>query len=183
MKELRDYYRSDSLKQGVFEVELVNDNLYEWCVRLLKVDPDSALHEDLVKLNEKAKEKAKGASNGDARSKERKPGIELAVLFKEDFPFSPPFVRVVEPVMTGGYILSGGAICMELLTKQGWSSAYSLESVFLQIAATFVKGRARVVFAQSARDVYSLAKAQAAYQSLVKIHAKSGWHTPPKDEG
>lgn len=33
---------------------------------------------------------------------------------------------------------------MELLTKQGWSSAYSLESVILQIAATLVKGKARI---------------------------------------
>ena len=38
---------------------------------------------------------------------------------------------------------------MELLTKQGWSSAYSLESVILQIAATLVKGKARIQFSSS----------------------------------
>jgi len=48
--------------------------------------------------------------------------------------------------MTGGYVLLGGAICMELLTKQGWSSAYTVEAVIMQIAATFVKGKARVHF-------------------------------------
>lgn len=82
------------------------------------------------------------------------------------------------------YVLGGGAICMELLTKQvsprlpghcprvhpwqggggrqgsgnppdprahhcraqGWSSAYSIESVIMQISATLVKGKARVQF-------------------------------------
>jgi len=33
---------------------------------------------------------------------------------------------------------------MELLTKQGWSSAYSLESVIMQLSATLVKGKARI---------------------------------------
>lgn len=34
---------------------------------------------------------------------------------------------------------------MELLTKQGWSSAYTVEAVIMQIAATLVKGKARIV--------------------------------------
>lgn len=36
---------------------------------------------------------------------------------------------------------------MELLTKQGWSSAYTVEAVIMQIAATLVKGKARIQFA------------------------------------
>ena len=35
---------------------------------------------------------------------------------------------------------------MELLTKQGWSSAYNIESLILQISATLVKGKARISF-------------------------------------
>jgi ubiquitin-conjugating enzyme E2 Q len=65
---------------------------------------------------------------------------------QENYPFEPPFVRVVHPLMSGGYVLLGGAICMELLTKQGWSSAYTVEAVIMQIAATFVKGKARIHF-------------------------------------
>ena len=38
---------------GVYSVELVNDSLYEWNVRLLTVDPDSALHSDLQLLKDK----------------------------------------------------------------------------------------------------------------------------------
>ena len=38
---------------GVYSVELVNDSLYEWNVRLLTVDPDSPLHSDLQLLKDK----------------------------------------------------------------------------------------------------------------------------------
>ncbi|VEL19819.1 unnamed protein product [Protopolystoma xenopodis] len=69
----------------------------------------------------------------------------------ENYPFEPPFVRIIYPVIENGYVLAGGAICMELLTKQGWSSAYDIESVIMQIAATLVKGKARVNF--NASDV------------------------------
>ncbi|VFV35942.1 ubiquitin-conjugating enzyme e2 [Lynx pardinus] len=130
MKELRDIYRSQSFKGGNYAVELVNDSLYDWNVKLLKVDQDSALHNDLQILKEK-----EGADF-----------ILLNFSFKDNFPFDPPFVRVVSPVLSGGYVLGGGAICMELLTKQGWSSAYSIESVIMQISATLVKGKARVQF-------------------------------------
>lgn len=48
--------------------------------------------------------------------------------------------------LKGGYVLLGGAICMELLTKQGWSSAYTVEALIMQISATLVKGKARIQF-------------------------------------
>ncbi|GIY90855.1 ubiquitin-conjugating enzyme E2 Q1 [Caerostris darwini] len=166
MKELREVYRSESFKKGVFTVELVNDSLYEWNVKLLKVDPDSPLHNDLTLL----------------KDKEGKDCILLNLLFKEAYPFEPPFIRVVHPMITGGYVLGGGAICMELLTKQGWSSAYTVEAIILQIAATLVKGKARIQFGGN-KSQYSLARAQQSFKSLVQIHEKNGWFTPPKEDG
>uniref|UniRef100_A0A1D5R0N4 Ubiquitin conjugating enzyme E2 Q2 n=1 Tax=Macaca mulatta TaxID=9544 RepID=A0A1D5R0N4_MACMU len=90
----------------------------------------------------------------------------------DNFPFDPPFVRVVLPVLSGGYVLGGGALCMELLTKQGWSSAYSIESVIMQINATLVKGKARVQFGAN-KNQYNLARAQQSYNSIVQIHEKN----------
>lgn len=49
-------------------------------------------------------------------------------------------------LVLGGHVLAGGALCMELLTNQGWSSAYSLENVIMQISSTFITGKARVDF-------------------------------------
>jgi len=126
MKELRDIYKSPSFKSGAYQVELmeqihyashayqvelVNDSLYEWNVKIMRVDPDSPLAEDLKKLKEK----------------EGKDHILLSFTFKDTFPFDPPFVRMVHPVLHGGYVLEGGALCMELMTPQvtkSVSSAY-----------------------------------------------------------
>lgn len=102
MKELREVYKSDSYKSGVFTVELVDDSLYEWYVKLSIVDPESPLHVDLKQLKDKG----------------GKDHIMLHISYKDNYPFAPPFVRIVYPVLTGGYVLNGGAICMELLTKQ-----------------------------------------------------------------
>jgi len=166
MKELRAIYRSDSFKKGCYSVELVNDSLYDWHVEILTVDPDSTLDADLKKL------KASGEPSS----------IVMGFTFRDNFPFDPPFVRVVCPVLSGGFVLNGGAICMELLTRQGWSSAYSIESLIMQIMATLVKGNARVHFG-APKSSYTLSRAQQSFKRLVKIHEKNGWFTPPKQDG
>lgn len=167
MRELQDIYRSKNYKSGIYSVELVDDCLYNWNIKLYRVDPDSPLMQDIKKL--------KVSENMDH--------ILLHIVFDDKFPYTPPFVRVVKPVISGGYVTAGGAICMELLTPQGWSSAYTVEAVILQIQATLVKGKARIMFSHVKGESYTLAKAQHAYKSLVKIHEKSGWFTPPKTEG
>uniref|UniRef100_A0AC34QI53 UBC core domain-containing protein n=1 Tax=Panagrolaimus sp. JU765 TaxID=591449 RepID=A0AC34QI53_9BILA len=166
MKELKDIYRCENMKNGTFSVELVNDNLYEWDVYLQKVDEESLLAQDLKQL-----------------SKEKKPAfLQFKFHFKDTFPFEPPFVHLIAPTVQNGFVLSGGALCMELLTKQGWSSAYSIESLIMQIAATLVKGKARVAFDGKA-NTYSFSRAQQSFKSLVHIHSKSGWYTPPQADG
>lgn len=88
MKELRDIYRSDSFKKNMYSIELVNDSIYEWNIRLRSVDPDSPLYNDLMQLKEK----------------EGKDSILLNIIFKETYPFEPPFVRVVYPIISGNFI-------------------------------------------------------------------------------
>jgi len=166
MKELRDIYKSPSFKSGAYQVELVNDSLYEWNVKIMRVDPDSPLAEDLKKLKEK----------------EGKDHILMSFMFKDTFPFDPPFVRMVHPVLHGGYVLDGGALCMELMTPQGWSSAYTIEAVIMQLSATLVKGKARIKF-DAPKGTYNLARAQQSFRSLVHIHEKNGWFTPPQADG
>ncbi|BFZ01641.1 hypothetical protein BsWGS_04675 [Bradybaena similaris] len=166
MKELRDIYKSESFKNGCYTFELVNDSLYEWNVKLMKVDTDSDLYKDMQVLKQKG----------------GKDHILLNITFKDTFPFDPPFVRVVSPVMSGGHVLRGGGICMELLTKKGWSSAYSVESIILQISTTLITGKARIQFGAT-NTVYTLAAAQQDFKRLSKYHEKEGWVTPPKKAG
>ncbi|XP_057320886.1 ubiquitin-conjugating enzyme E2 Q2-like [Microplitis mediator] len=176
MKELRDIYRSDSFKKKLYTVELVNDSLYKWNVGIKSTDPDSPLTKDLERLKE---------SGGGDR-------ILLEILFDSMYPFVPPFVRVVEPLMTGGFVTPGGAICMELLTKQGWSSAYAMEALIMQILATMVKGNARVRRFDNTKPPsnrnnpnfrYTLYGAVRSFGDVEKMHRDRGWYTPPNEEG
>lgn len=72
------------------------------------------------------------------------------------FSFEPPFVRLVAPAILNGFVLGGGALCMEILTKQGWTSAYGVESLIMQIAATLVKGKARISFDSKVVSYYKI---------------------------
>lgn len=80
--------------------------------------------------------------------------------------------------------LTGGAICMELLTPRGWASAYTVEAVVMQFAASVVKGQGRVARAtpRPARE-FSRRRAEEAFRSLVKTHDKYGWVTPALSDG
>ncbi|EGS23867.1 ubiquitin-conjugating enzyme E2-like protein [Thermochaetoides thermophila DSM 1495] len=94
-------------------------NLFQWIVELHSFDSSLPLAQDM---------KAAGIRS-----------IVMEMRFGADFPFSPPFVRVIRPRFMpflqggGGHVTAGGAMCMELLTASGWSPANSMESVLLQV--------------------------------------------------
>lgn len=159
MKEFHDVSRKNDLK--IFSAELVRDNLYEWNVKLHTIDGDSLLYRDMVETGAKY--------------------ILLNITFPENFPFAPPFMRVLAPRIEGGFVLDGGAICMELLTPRGWSSAYTVEAVILQFSAAVVKGKGRID--RGCKKAFSKKEAESAFKRLVKTHEKYGWVTPPKSEG
>lgn len=159
MKEFHDVSRKNDFK--IFSAELVRDNLYDWNVKLHTIDGDSLLHRDMVETGAKY--------------------ILLNITFPENFPFAPPFLRVLAPRIEGGFVLDGGAICMELLTPKGWSSAYTVEAVILQFSAAVVKGKGRID--RGCKKAFSKKEAESAFKRLVKTHEKYGWVTPPKAEG
>lgn len=68
-----------------------------------------------------------------------------------------------------GYIFGGGALCMELLTPEGWSPTYTIEGVIMQIAATMAKGHAEVV-SKSAPEKYSMQGAREGFANVLRIH-------------
>ncbi|KAH8293196.1 hypothetical protein KR044_011291 [Drosophila immigrans] len=162
MKELRIIYRSDTFKENMYSVELVNDSVYEWNVSINTVDKDSQLSADMFHLKQ---------IDGEGV-------IKLNFTFNDNYPFSPPFVRVVYPIIVGGYVLSGGAICMELLANSGWNSAYTVEALIIQIAATLVHGKGRINLNANTTAVavsYNLYRAQRSFQMILNIHGNYGW--------
>ncbi|XP_056376894.1 ubiquitin-conjugating enzyme E2Q-like protein 1 [Hyla sarda] len=161
MKELQDIRK---LSDHFISVELVDDSLFDWNVKLHQVDKDSTLWQDMKETNTEF--------------------ILLNLTFPDNFPFSPPFMRVLSPRLENGYVLDGGAICMELLTPRGWSSAYTVEAVMRQFAASLVKGQGRICRkAGKSKKAFSRKEAEATFKSLVKTHEKYGWVTPPVSDG
>jgi ubiquitin-conjugating enzyme E2 Q len=158
MKDLKMIYKSDQYISGHYTIETVNDNLYHWKIMLLKIDEDSQLAKDLAKLS---------------KTEGRKIEIELECKFGPTYPFSPPFIRVISPHISGGHVTQGGGLCMEILTNQGWSSAYSIESLLMQISASFIAGGARAHAATTLK--YTAEHARRGFERAAEYHKRHGW--------
>jgi ubiquitin-conjugating enzyme E2 Q len=132
ISDVKALMRSNSAKNG-FTATPTNvngaENLYVWEVRLF--DFEGELGKDMKKYQEKS-----GRNY-----------VELKIQFSKDYPFMPPFVRVIEPrfMFRTGNVTLGGAICMEMLTLTGWRAVNSIESIIMtvrsQIGSTESGGR------------------------------------------
>lgn len=145
--------------------ELVS-NVYQWIVELHSFQPTLPLAQDMKKA---------GVSS-----------VVLEIRFGKDFPFSPPFVRVIRPRFMpfaaggGGHVTAGGAMCMELLTNSGWSSVSTIESVLLQVRMAIMNTEPKPARLESnsmghQRD-YGTAEAIEAFIRACRMH---GWTIPP----
>ena len=138
------------------------ENMYQWIIELHSFDPTLPLAKDM---------KAK-----DIKS------IVLEMRFGKDYPMSPPFVRVIRPRFLGfmegggGHITSGGAMCMELLTNDGWSAVSSIDSVLLQVRMAISSLDPRPARLQPhGRGDYGVGEAVDAYLRACSVH---GWTIP-----
>ena len=97
----QDLYRimnQDTEEAGFSIGPKSEDSMDHWIIKLFKFDPDSNLAKDMAVL---------GFEH-----------IELEMAFPDQYPFEPPFVRVVRPRFRRqtGFVMNG-ALCMELLTN------------------------------------------------------------------
>lgn len=141
--------------------DLMN-NLYQWIVELHTFDPSLPLAKEM---------KSRGITS-----------VVLEIRFGNDFPISPPFLRVIRPRFLGfqqgggGHVTLGGAICMELLTNNGWTAACTIDSVLLQVklAMESVDPRpARLAHGHSTD--YGIGEAVEAFERACRAH---GWTIP-----
>jgi len=155
IKDLTAIHNSHPEKFG-YSAEPLNDNLYHWEVKLFGFE-EGGLKTDLGKLHS-----MKGSDH-----------VVMDMKFPSDYPFSPPFIRVVKPRFQfhTGHVTIGGSICMELLTRSGWSPGNDIESILVQIRTEMISGGARVDF-QNTRE-YSEEEARQAFERVAKQH---GWN-------
>ena len=124
----QDLYRimNQDTQEAGFSLEPASEDSMElWNIKLFQFDDDSNLAKDMLVL---------GIDN-----------IDLEMKFPEQYPFEPPFVRVVSPRFKRqtGFVMNG-ALCMELLTKDGWNPVNDIESVIVSIRSLLVVGDGRL---------------------------------------
>jgi len=136
------------------------ENLYFWNVKLFGFDKGSELGKDMDSFKKKTGQEY----------------ILLELRFSKDYPFAPPFVRVVRPrfAFRTGHVTVGGSICMELLTNSGWNSTNDIESILIQIRAEMLGGGARLDPGMSNTYEYTEQEAWDAFFRAAQTH---GWNT------
>lgn len=155
MDDLRIAMNPETTKREGYRVSLINDNLYVWNVELFGFK-DCPLENDLKIFKDRTGQDF----------------VKLEIIFSQQYPFHPPFIRVVSPHFKfhTGHITIGGSLCMELLTMHGWTPANDLEAVLIQIKAELDEGKAEIDF--NIKGEYSLKEAQEAFERVARDH---GW--------
>nr|BAK02238.1 predicted protein [Hordeum vulgare subsp. vulgare] len=136
------------------------ENLYHWNVKFFGFEKGSEIAKDMEQYKKKTGQDS----------------IQLELRFSKDYPFAPPFVRVVRPrfAFRTGHVTVGGSICMELLTNSGWNSTNDIESILIQIRSEMLSGGARLDHSNSTNYEYSESEAWDAFYRAASTH---GWKT------
>ncbi|KAH7951183.1 hypothetical protein HPB52_006240 [Rhipicephalus sanguineus] len=192
-------------QQPSFTVDLVEYNLYEWHVYLYQVDPESPLWSDMqdtgvscVQLSVSFPENFPFAPPFVPRRlfslHHTYQGVKKREICRYSI-VSDSLVRSSEAASLAtqkhrakipsaaerGFVMEGGAICKELLTSRGWASAYTVEAILVQLAASLSEGQARMPTKPAKQ--FNRKPAWSSYRSLVKTRDKHGWVTPPLADG
>lgn len=145
----QDLYRimmADTSKAGFALQPESEDSMDRWTIHLFQFDADSHLAQDLMVLGMDS--------------------IELIMEFPEQYPFEPPFVQVLRPRFKRqtGFVMNG-ALCMELLTKDGWNPVNDIESVIVSIRSLLVVGDGRLEAATQLSEAVYQERLQSAQKS------------------
>lgn len=101
------------------------------------------------------------------------PYIEMEITFPDNFPFNPPFVRIISPRFKKltGHITSFGALCMEVLTSKNWVPSYSLLSLIITIKTEIMQGEGRLD-----PQMYDIPyNEKEALESFYRVSRSHGW--------
>ncbi|CAG8500183.1 4736_t:CDS:10, partial [Acaulospora morrowiae] len=142
-------------------------SVYQWVVQLKDFDQTLPLAQDMARYKVKS--------------------IDLEVRFAPDYPFVPPYIRVIRPRLLrfmdggGGHVTAGGSICMDLLTlgnavERGWSSVYTIEAVLLQVRMALSSLDPKP--ARLDRNWNCEYSASEAIDSYIRVANQHGWGVP-----
>jgi ubiquitin-protein ligase len=152
-KIVREYKLIKKAKSENFRIEVDAKQIFLWKIFIFGFGKDLPLSTDMEKLGIKE--------------------IELELRFPQQYPFSPPFIRVVRPRFERltGHVTIHGAICHEILTNKGWSSTCTIESLIILILSEMGEGSGRIDMNKWNID-YKFEEAKLSFEQLCKTH---GW--------
>lgn len=166
VKKLAEVQSRTHLHELGWYIDIDNmENMFQWIVELHSFEADLPLAKDMKKAGVMS--------------------IVLEIRFGREYPISPPFVRVIQPRFLpfmlggGGHVTGGGAMCMELLTTNGWTPANSMEAVLLQVRMAMCSVDPRPARLErtdgGSRATYGIGEAVDAFTRAAAVH---GWTVP-----
>ncbi|QKF94397.1 bifunctional polyADP-ribose polymerase and ubiquitin-conjugating enzyme E2 domain protein [Fadolivirus algeromassiliense] len=152
IREYQQIMKSNPDKLG-FRIDVNPDYPFVWKIFICNLDNEHLIAQDMKKFNIKE--------------------IELEIRFPDNYPFSPPFLRVVSPrfMHLTGHITVNGSFCNELLTEKGWSPSYTVESIITSLMSEIIEGGGRID-PQKYKIPYGYEEAKSDFIRVAKSH---GW--------
>jgi len=135
-----------------YDIDVDPDNIYIWLIRL-KNPGQGKVSDDMIKYDINQ--------------------IEIEIRFPDNYPFSPPFLRVVGPrfLHLTGHITISGSWCNELLTEKGWSPACSIDTIIAVFITELLEGGGRIdPLKYHVKYTYEEAKAD-----FIRVARSHGW--------
>jgi len=96
--------------------------------------------------------------------------IKFHIIIPEQYPSRPPFVRVISPIFKAGsgFVMGGGSLCVDVLTYEGWSCVYTIQTLMMAIKSLMMTDTNTAVIVKVAE--YSLENAKKSYAFTTKWH-------------
>lgn len=134
-------------------------NLYLWDITLFDFEKGTNLWKDVQRLQKE-------------RGKDK---IEMTLQFPQDYPFKPPFLRVIRPrfVFHTGRVTLGGSICHELMTNKGWKPINDISSIMETIRAEITDPEAGARIDFDNQQDYGEGEAREAFN---RVATRYGWN-------
>lgn len=157
IKDLRALDKSKT-KSGI-EASPLESDLFVWRVKLTDIPVETKLGRDLQHFSQLFNVE---------------PVISMEMRFQPDYPFSPPFIRVLTPrfQFLTGHVTIGGSICMQMLTNSGWQPSNDIESILIQVRAEILSDPDASLATRQTNTAYSLEDARIAFKRMTQ---KYGW--------
>ena len=104
--------------------------------------------------------------------------VTLEIRFPSDYPFLPPFLRIVSPPIRAGHVIMGGAIFLDILlpetckmlgSRHIYSPCTQMDQLFTQVIHSMAEGNAHILNSPAELDNFTYEKAHFVYNSMIGL--------------